>query len=414
MQEQFVLKETANSSSALKKAVYQNPAPSKQGSLERLFAFAFDNLVYPQIWEDPEVDMSALSIGPKDHIVTIASGGCNVLSYLSQNPARITAVDLNASHLALTDLKIKALMYLPSYEEFRQFFAESNQPGNMELYRRYLEPYLDQFARNYWSKKTITGSPRIKQFTSNFYHHGLLGKFIGFAHVISRIYGVDPSKIMNAHSVGQQKEFFENELAPLFDKRAIRWLTSSPISLYGLGIPPAQYVQLSEGQPMADVLRKRLENLACNFPLAYNYFARQAFARTYCAENRENTLPPYLEEKNWQTLKKNSNRVSLSNQSITTFFQNSPANNIDCIVLLDAQDWMNDSQMNELWAALSHAAAPGARVIFRTAAKQSPLESRLRPSLLQKWTYERERSQTYSQQDRSAIYGGFHLYKCTA
>lgn len=66
---------------------------SVDGMLEPLFAFAFRGLVYPQIWEDPVVDLAAIEIKSYYHIVTIASGGCNVLSYLSESPAKITAVD---------------------------------------------------------------------------------------------------------------------------------------------------------------------------------------------------------------------------------------------------------------------------------------------------------------------------------
>ena len=38
-------------------AVHQNGALSREGALERLFTFLFSGLVYPQIWEDPVVDM---------------------------------------------------------------------------------------------------------------------------------------------------------------------------------------------------------------------------------------------------------------------------------------------------------------------------------------------------------------------
>ena len=69
---------------------------SNESMLDNLFARLFDGLVYPQIWEDPEVDMEALAIAPTSHIVAIASGGCNILSYLIADPARITAVDLRA------------------------------------------------------------------------------------------------------------------------------------------------------------------------------------------------------------------------------------------------------------------------------------------------------------------------------
>ena len=38
---------------------------------------------------------------------------------------------------------------------------------------------------------------------------------------------------------------FERHLAPIFDKPIVRWLTRQPASLYGLGIPPAQYQALA-------------------------------------------------------------------------------------------------------------------------------------------------------------------------
>ena len=79
-------------------------------------------------------------------------------------------------------------------------------------------------------------------------------------------------------------------------------------------------------------------------------------------------------------------------------------------MLLDAQDWMTDGQLNALWTEITRTAAPGARVIFRTAAEQSLLPGRLSPALLDQWRYEEDASRDYSARDRSAIYGGFHLY----
>ena len=56
--------------------------------------------------------MEALRIGPGHRIVTIASGGCNALSYLIADPARIEAVDLNTAHVAFNRLKLAALRTL--------------------------------------------------------------------------------------------------------------------------------------------------------------------------------------------------------------------------------------------------------------------------------------------------------------
>jgi S-adenosylmethionine-diacylglycerol 3-amino-3-carboxypropyl transferase len=38
--------------------------------------------------------MTALDLGPGKRILTIASGGCNIMSYLTVVPAGISAVDL--------------------------------------------------------------------------------------------------------------------------------------------------------------------------------------------------------------------------------------------------------------------------------------------------------------------------------
>jgi S-adenosylmethionine-diacylglycerol 3-amino-3-carboxypropyl transferase len=49
-------------------------------------------------------------------------------------------------------------------------------------------------------------------------------------------------------------------------------------------------------------------------------------------------------------------------------------------------------------------------VIFRTAAEPSLLPGRVDDALLGRWRYEGAQSQAFTARDRSAIYGGFHLY----
>src|SRR5260370_37088623 len=82
---------------------------------DRLFAFWFRRLVYTQIWEDPEADLAALRLPIGSTMVTISSGGCNALSYLTARPAQVYAVDLNEAHLSLLKPKPRALRALSSY-----------------------------------------------------------------------------------------------------------------------------------------------------------------------------------------------------------------------------------------------------------------------------------------------------------
>ncbi|UGY09249.1 DUF3419 family protein [Phyllobacterium pellucidum] len=396
----------------LNKAVRQNRLLSKAGLSERLFAHVFKGLVYPQIWEDPEVDMEALQILPGHRIVTIASGGCNAMSYLTADPASVEAVDLNTAHVAFNRLKLAAVARLPNYDAFYRFYGTADDRANLAAYERFIQPHLDATSRAYWEKRMLSGRRRITIFSRDLYRHGLLGLFIGMGHRIARLYGIDPRDLLKASTMEEQRAYFDTALAPLFDKRMIRWATKRKSSLFGLGIPPQQYDALATAGDgnMAQVLRGRLEKLACGFPLSENYFAWQAFGRGYSDNAETGPLPPYLSRSNFATVRDRAGRMSVVNASFTEFLAAKPDASVDHFILLDAQDWMNDTQLNELWAEITRTAAPGARVIFRTAAEPTILPGRIDDTLLGSWDYQEELSRALHERDRSSIYGGFHLY----
>lgn len=400
------------SGALISKAVHRNGLLTKEGLRERAFSLAFSSLVYPQIWEDPLVDLEALALGGDSRIITIASGGCNVLSYLTAKPAHITAVDINRAHVALMRLKLAAARHLPDYDTFFRFFGAADTKANIAVYREHILPHLDPETAAYWqSRHGIRRRRRIKRFTRNFYTCGLLGGFIGASHLVARLHGKNPRVLLKARTLEEQRSIFERELAPLFNRPTVRWLVNRPASLYGLGIPPAQYEALAGGRAggMAEVLRQRLERLACGFPLEDNYFAWQAFARRY-APNGKGPLPPYLERANFETVRGLSSRVSVHHASMTDHLAGLPAASMDRYILLDAQDWMGNETLTELWREITRTARPGARVIFRTAAEPSLLPGRVPDEILSRWTYAADTSRLLTARDRSAIYGGFHLY----
>lgn len=394
-------------------AVHRHKAVSREGLTERLFTWLFTGLVYPQIWEDPEVDIAAMGLhegmSPDTRVVAIASGGCNALSYLTAAPVRVTALDLNPTHVALVKLKLAGVARLPGYDRFFRFFGRGDARENIADYDRFLRPHLDDATRAYWDKRPAGFRRRISLFARGFYRHGLLGYFIGIAHLAARAYGVRLRDILAAPTIDGQRRFFEEKLAPLFDKPLIAWATGKPSTLYGLGIPPAQYEALSGGREMRLVLRERLERLACGFPLSENYFAWQAFARAY-APGEDGPLPPYLKRENFAVLQARAKDAQILNASFTDYLRESGDASLDRYVLLDAQDWMTDAQLNDLWSQITRTARPGARVIFRTAAEPTLLPGRVDEAILARWDYRAEESAAFTAHDRSSIYGGFHLY----
>lgn len=404
---------TRDRAAHLNKAVHRSSATSADGMLERLFTFVFKGLVYPQIWEDPDVDMAALALGPDDRVIAIASGGCNIMSYLTADPREIVAVDLNQAHVSLTRLKLAAVRHLPSYEAFYRFFGAADEKANVAAYERFLRHVIDPDTRSYWEGRDWTGRRRITLFSRDLYHHGLLGYFIGITHFAARFYGLDLKDLTRTRSLAEQRSYFETMIAPLFDKRLVRWATSKKLSLYGLGIPPAQYetlVTASRDGQMASVLRQRLERLACGFAIKDNYFAWQAFARGY-AEGEAGPLPPYLKRDNFFGIRDRAGRVTVHNRSLTEHLAREPDGAMNAYVLLDAQDWMTDEQLNALWAEITRTAAAQARVIFRTAGVPTILPGRVDGRILAHWEYDADLSKQCSERDRSSIYGGFHLYR---
>lgn len=399
-----------NKNRRLRQAIHRHRPVSKQGIQERLFTLAFSGLVYPQIWEDPIVDLEALSLNEGEHLVAIASGGCNILSYLATAPIRITAVDLNPAHVALNRLKIAAIQHLPDYRAFHRFFAEANTRENVRAYESYIRPHLDETSRRYWDSRNLLGRRRIGYFRTNLYRHGLLGKFIGASHLLARMHGRNPRKILAAKTREEQRKIFEAELAPLFEKRHIRWLLNKPSALFGLGIPPSQYEALKGDEThMSNVVLQRLERLACDFDLSDNYFAWQAFGRGY-ASGEAGPLPPYLHQENFDKLRSRIGDVDMQHRSFTEYLASKEDASLDAYVLLDAQDWMTDEILNELWVEIERTARPGARVIFRTAGEESILPGRVPEKILSKFTYDAEACRALAARDRSSIYGGFHLY----
>ncbi|MBS1794394.1 MAG: BtaA family protein [Acidobacteria bacterium] len=399
-------------------AVRQENATKKQGVLQKLFAVWFDAFVYNQIWEDPRVDLRALEIDENSRVLTISSGGCNALNYLLENPARVTAVDLNRHHIYLLNLKIGALRTLDSYEDFFAFFGAGRGEKTVENYFERIAPALDDATRRFWESRTffgrLTGRRRIDFFREGgLYEHSRNGYFLRFFHKFAHLLGVRPEEVLKAQTKEEQLRLYEKHVAPFFDSLFIKAIGRLPVTLFGLGIPPQQHDELkkdlADGANLIDVYRARTKKLAVDYPITENYFAWQAFARRYDTENRR-AVPEYLKEENFERLKANAGRIESVVGSVTDEIKNRPVGSFDRFVFLDAQDWMDAATLADLWQTIADRAAPTARIIFRTAGAASPVETALPENLRARFRYEEEFSRELFNEDRASIYGGFHLY----
>ena len=377
---------------------------------DRLFAFWFRRLVYTQIWEDPEADLAALELPMGSTIVTISSGGCNALSYLTARPAQVYAVDLNEAHLSLLKLKLAGLRAFSSYADFWQFFGEACSPANSELYRQRLWLMLDADARAYWDKRNILGRPRHAYFTNGFYRHGMLGRFIGIAHVLAKFARIDLEALLKGRIDDPERIQALDRLHRLFHSPLARLITATPALLFSLGIPPQQRVLLGAGAPLNEVLLERLLRLINGHPNETNYFAWQALHRSYPGPG-DRCLPPYLQASQFERMRNGAGLIIPVHANLRAFLESLPAREVDAVVLLDSQDWMAVEEIRALWNAIDRTGSDNVRVIFRTAGTGSPLDSAELAPLRQIWRRDEERSDIGFERDRSGIYGGFHCYE---
>lgn len=393
----------------LSDAVHQNAPLSREGALERGFSAMFQGLVYAQIWEDPVADMEALALQEGDAVFCISSGGCNAMSYLTRKPRAITVVDLSPAHVALLRLKVTAAERL-EHKAFFDFFGHANLARNLKVYDAQLAPHLDDSTLKYWEGRP-RGHRRIAMFERGFYRHGALGRFLGAVHLVSRLGGVNYAPFLACKTMEEQQAFYTKEVEPLFDMAMVRFLARRRASLFGLGIPPAQYEKLAadgEGEVLR-VLKERVRKLMCDFPISENYFAWQATTRGYGPAG--GPVPPYLQEDQFETVKAHAGAITVHNRSMTDQLATMEANSQNGYVLLDAQDWMTDAQLTALWSEITRTAAQRATVVFRTGGTEDILPGRVEAAILDQWEYDADASQTAFNNDRSAIYGGVHVYR---
>ena len=376
---------------------------------DRLFAFWFRRLVYTQIWEDPEADLAALRLPVGSTIVTISSGGCNALSYLTAKPAQVYAVDLNEAHLSLLKLKLAGIRAFANYAEFWQFFGEAASPANTTLYRERLRPWLDTDTRAYWDKRNVIGRPRHAYFTDGFYRHGMLGRFIGLAHLTAKLARIDLAALLHGKPDDPERIQALDRLHGLFHSPLARLITGTPALLFSLGIPPQQRALLAAAAPLNEVLHERLLRLINGHPNETNYFAWQALHRSYPGPG-DRCLPPYLQSSQYERMRDGAGLIIPVHANLRLFLESLPAREVDAVMLLDSQDWMAPEEICALWNAIDRTGSDNVRVIFRTAGAESPLESPELAPLLGIWRRDEERSADGFERDRSGIYGGFHCY----
>ncbi len=331
--------------------LFDSPLASKlEDALERL-AFG-SGLVFNQTWEDPDVDQQALGISEDDVALAIASAGDSVLTYALARPRKIYAVDLNPAQIYLLNLKIAAAQHL-DYADFWHLFSLNPAPRAHVIYQS-LRAHLNADARRF-------SDAHLGMLRAGLYRAGVFGRTLWLLRTYLRVV-CGPralARLFECDSLAEQAEFYQQRIhKPWWNLLAAPFAEALPVLLL-FGAHPYQARRVG-GQRFAQFLAAGIRRALTTLPVSSNYFWQQAFLGRYLVP------PPYLRPENFARLKEAVGRIELHIGRVEDLMRGLPSASVTRFSLLDAPDWLSTEETIEWWDAIRHAAAPGARVLFRS------------------------------------------------
>lgn len=320
------------------------------------------SLVYGCCWEDPRADLAVLRLRDHDHVLVITSGGCNALDYLLEQPAHVSAVDVNPRQNALLELKVAGIRGL-DWHDFFAVFGTGRHPHIHELYRERLRDLLPERHRGYWDRAIgmFRGPPGFHFRTTSGWFARLFGLYID--HVVAAREPIE--RLLAATSMAEQIEIYERELRQRFWGPWLAYLLSRDTLLALTGIPPQQRRQVQRFSPdVQDYLRRQAERVIYGRPIGENYFWRLYLTGAFTPD----CCPRYLQRDSFERLKGLVDRLSTHTATVERFLAVGTGP-ISRFVLLDHMDWLTGPRANELaaeWQAILDRSSPDARMLWRS------------------------------------------------
>ncbi|MHC1788465.1 BtaA family protein [Solidesulfovibrio sp.] len=384
-----------------------NQAPPLSRRLQdAFFGFVHGNrLIYNTCWEDPRLDRRLLGLSPDSRVVVITSAGDNALDYLLDDPAGVACVDLNFRQNALLELK-RALFAHGTFEELFSFFGQGGGPACAGIYAR-VRRHLPAYAAGFWDKNSSYF--KVGRLSRSFYYHGASGA-VAFA--FSRLLSLvkprlrrEIPRLLAAATPEEQRRVYA-AIEPVFWDRLSRWLVGRPAVMALLGVPRPQIGLIRDSHPggLEGFVRDKVRRVFTESPMAENYFWRVYMTGRYTRE----CCPEYLKKANFEIIRERLPRLSTHTDSLSGFLRDSPGP-YSHFVLLDHQDWLahhDPAALGEEWDRIFAAAAPGARILMRSAGLDvsfvpGPARQRLR--------FFPELTEPLHAADRVGTYGSQHL-----
>lgn len=372
-----------------------NPPAGKIKALihDRVFA----DLLYAQCWEDPQIDREAFAIQSDDIVFSITSGGCNLLSFLLDDPSKIVALDINPAQNYLLELKIAALRVL-DYEELLAFTGVKESARRLEYYQK-LRSLLSENALHYWDnqrKKILSGIIHSGRYEA--YMH-LLRKWFCMLmgkSIVERLYALNdcPERCL----------YYERKW------NALRWRFFTQIFLsrfiMTMLFTRTFFDQLDESFSFGKHFRNRIKRAVTLLPLKENHFFSYILLGQYYNTDH---LPSYLRKENFELIRKRLDRIHIVTCNCEEYFSTLEAGSISKFNFSNIFEWMPCDKYENILRETIRIAREGAIITYRNL-----LVPRSRPESLAQWIQPlKEKAASLYEKDLSFIYRAYVVEQIT-
>ena len=336
----------------------------------------FSRIRYAQVWEDADILVEALDVGPTDTVVSISSAGDNALALLGAGAERVVALDLNPSQLACLELRVAAYREL-SHAELLMLMG--SRPGTAEvreaLYAR-CRGRLSPAVRAFWDGQPESVAGGI----------GAPGKFENYfrlfrSRVMPLVHGrktVD-ALLRGGATQAERERFYENHWNT-WRWRLLFKVFFSRFMMGRLGRDPA-FFKYVEGS-VADRILSRTRHALVALNPAENPYLHWILTGTH-----GEALPWALRAENFERIKTRLDRLEWHELTLEAFLEHEravgAAKRVLKFNLSDIFEYMSEENTAAILASLADASAPGGRLAYwnMLAPRRRPesLAHRLRP-----------------------------------
>ncbi|MCP4808110.1 MAG: DUF3419 family protein [Proteobacteria bacterium] len=225
---------------------------------------------YAQCWEDEDILLEALDVGPGDKVLSICSGGDNSIA-LALAGADVTAVDLSEPQIAVAELKLAGRFL--HHAEFLQLMG-LGQPGRRVHIYHQIKGELSEPSRRFWDANEGTirlgllGLGRFERYLDTF-----RTKLLPLVHRRKTI-----EAFLGCASIDEQQAFYADRWDNLRWRSLFR-LFFSEVVMARLGRSPEQFAHVDG--PVAEAFLGRAKHAFCDLDCRTNPYLQWMLVGTF-------------------------------------------------------------------------------------------------------------------------------------